>query len=109
MLILILAWLYISLISIAWGNILLNTICSGFKSSTESLEIDLPIIFLVGISAIGCIAMYISLFLSIDWKVQVFFFATSLYYFILPASRKQAIAQIFRLVRSFTLSGLFFL
>jgi hypothetical protein len=109
MLILILGWIYISLISLAWGNILLNTVYRGLISSQEDLEIDLSIIFLVGISAIGCIAMYISLFIPIDWKVQIFFFATSLSYFILPRTRKQASAQILRLARSFTLPGLIFL
>lgn len=109
MLVLILGWVYISLISIAWGNILLNAISRLLKSPFDDIEIDLSIIFLAGISAVGCIAMYISLFLAIDWKVQSFFFTTSLCYFILPGSRKRACAQILHLARSVTLPGLIFL
>ena len=108
MLILILAWIYISLTCLAWGNIFLNIGSRLIKSTASSLQTETSIIFLVGLSVVGCLAMYISLFLPIDWKVQLFFLFITLIYYCLPGSGKRILSQIRYLASSITVQGLIF-
>jgi hypothetical protein len=108
MLILLLAWIYISFICFAWGNIVINIASRLLKSPAFSFQSETSIIFFVGLSAIGCISMYISLFLPIDWKVQLFFLLITVIYYCFPRSGMQFLEQMRYLRSSITLQGMIF-
>jgi len=67
MVILLLGWLYISFLCLVWGNLLLDIIAKLF--TTRSVY-EFSITCLAGLSAIGIIAMYLSLFMPLSWKAH---------------------------------------
>src|SRR5688500_15329410 len=70
MLLLLLFWLYITIICFTWGII----VCRFFTRGESMENIDFPavsVICLLGLTATGTLALYFSLYLPVNWIVHL--------------------------------------
>ena len=91
MIINLLFWISISLISIGWGNIFISLLFR--KALGKSIDIELPLIFLIGLSIIGSTALYLSLFIPLNWKANLIIAVPALAYYILKENRRKTRTQ----------------
>jgi hypothetical protein len=99
----ILCWLYITLVCVAWGNMLLDTLLK--KQSASLLQIEFPIICLSGLSVIGVIALYLSIFIALDWKAHLVIVLPALIYSFFPENRNKIKRQVILFFSGFSISS----
>jgi len=85
----LISWIYISLICLIWGNRILKV----FFGITEVTTIDFPIVCFIGMSAIGVISYYLSLFIPLFPAVKLALQIPALLILLKPANREEIIYQ----------------
>jgi hypothetical protein len=102
MLIMLLAWMYISFICLIWGNMLLD----GMKKIAGlQISYEVPVICMAGLSITGTLALYLSLFVPLDWKPHLVVILPAIIYCFLPDKRTQVLEQINSVIHSFAVPG----
>lgn len=84
------SWFYISLISLIWGNILLKL----FFGINKESAIDFPILCFLGMSFMGIISFYISLFVPLSLAVKAALQIPVLFFLMNRSFRKVIYSQI---------------
>lgn len=97
MLIILFAWLYISLVCLIWGNLFLNIIN---RSASFPVNYGLPLICMAGLAMVGTLALYLSVFLPLNWKAHAIAVMPSLIYCFSRKNRHTIRMQIAELVKS---------
>jgi hypothetical protein len=95
MIVTLLAWIYITIISLAWGNILLKMILPKEQVMTNQ-EPEWPLICLTGLCIIGALSLTLSLFMPLGWVAHLTISFPALLYYALPGNRHRVAGQ-FRL------------
>src|SRR5450631_440403 len=85
----LISWIYISLICLIWGNRILKV----FFGINEVTTIDFPVVCFIGMSAIGIISYYLSLFIPLFPAVKLALQIPALLILLKPANREEIIYQ----------------
>ncbi|MEO6963465.1 MAG: hypothetical protein ABIY90_15950 [Puia sp.] len=102
----LLAWIYLSVICLIWGNLFVHLF---FRGSRESLEFDFPVLCIVGMSLIGATALYLSLFIPLGGLVKWILQLPVLLYFLSAANRRTFCFQVIKPFVNFSGIDLFLL
>ncbi len=94
------SWMYISLICLIWGNIILQL----FFGIHEGAVVDFPIVCFIGMTLIGIISFYISLFVPLYFGIKLALQIPALMILIKSAKRKELISQIRKTFIDFSIS-----
>lgn len=88
MLISLIAWIYISIICLIWGQMMLSAVVK--TKEFPSLRLNASLICLAGLAVISTLALGLSLFMPLDWKAHLILLIPALAY-CRKATNRQAI------------------
>ncbi|HEY4154810.1 MAG TPA: hypothetical protein VGM24_05275 [Puia sp.] len=80
----LISWIYISIICLIWGNGFVRLI---FRGGVNISELDLPVLCFVGLSVIGVVSLYLSLFIPLNGWVKGILQVPVLLYFLSSSNR----------------------
>ena len=101
MLLSLLVWMYITLVSLAWGNLFLKITAKLVKSEMDNIH---PIIIcLTGLGVTGIITSYLSLALPIKAIIQLVIVIPALLFYCGKANRKTVTGQLKQIFTGYTL------
>src|ERR1700681_1369490 len=84
------SWIYISLICLVWGNIIVKL----FFANERDEAIDFSIVCFIGMTLLGTISFYISLFIPLYFGVKLALQIPALMILFKPAKRRELISRI---------------
>ncbi|MFI5193515.1 MAG: LIC_10190 family membrane protein [Chitinophagales bacterium] len=89
----LLAWIYLSVVCLVWGNLFVHLF---FGRSQESPEFDFPMRCVMGMSLIGIVALYLSLFIPLGGAVKWILQVPVLLFFLSAANRQTFYLQVIK-------------
>lgn len=107
MLLTLLVWIYITILSLIWGNIFLFTGKRLLKS--DSVEIAPVIICSTGLAVIGNIALYLSIFIPLGATAHLCLLMPALIFFIFSGNRNLILYQLRQMTTGYTTATAFLL
>jgi hypothetical protein len=102
MLITLISWIFISAICLVWGNIFLNVLRRIFGYSSQN---EFSLTCMAGLSVIGTLALYLSLFLPLGWMAQGIIVFPVLIYCLNSKNRMILVKQVKMLASSFSVGS----
>ena len=90
MLLILMSWIYITLICLIWGNQVLKLITGIFSTS----DIDFPVICFIGLSVLGIISFYLSLVVPIFAGIKLVLQIVALFSLMYRKNRSRILFQL---------------
>ncbi|HXB29164.1 MAG TPA: hypothetical protein VNW49_05060 [Puia sp.] len=94
------SWILISLICLIWGNMILKL----FFGNNKAAAIDFPIVCFIGMTLLGTISFYISLFIPLYLGVKLALQIPALMILFKSANRRELVSQIKKTFINFSVS-----
>ena len=85
------SWIYISFICLIWGNLAVRLI---FRNQSNIAELDFSILCFMGMSVVGVIALFISLFMPLNAGVKIVLQVPAFFYLLRASNRKSFFYQL---------------
>ena len=99
----LLSWISITLICLVWGNICMYWLAK--KIIVIPSEIDFSLTCLTGLSIVGVISFYLSIFLPLDWKAHCIIVLPVVVYCLSSKNRNEIKGQVFSAFKKISVSG----
>jgi hypothetical protein len=97
----LLCWMYVTLICLVWGSIFIKVLAKKFIVISDKTEFS--IVCLAGLSVVGVIAFYLSIFIPLDWKAHCIILFPVLIYCLAEKNRNNLKQQIVSAFKSFSI------